>query len=52
MTAISAMPDGDHDAARRMIPFPGAAAEGPRSGLLAGSGVMMTVPFGAMTLTA
>ena len=52
MTAIPAMPDGDRGAVRRMIPFPGVAVEGPRSGLPVGSGVMMTVPFGAMTLTA
>jgi len=52
MTATPAMPDGDHGVARRMIPFPEAAVEGPRSGLRVGSGVMMTVPFGVMTLTA
>jgi hypothetical protein len=50
MTVIPAMPDGAHGAALQMIPFPGAVAGEPRSGLLAGSGVMMTVPFGVMTL--
>jgi hypothetical protein len=52
MTVISAMPDGDHGAARRIIPFPGTMVKGPRSGLLVGSGVTMIVPFGVMTLAA
>jgi hypothetical protein len=59
ITVISAVPNGDHGAGRRMIPFPEVAVEGRRSGPPVASGVMMTVPFvvmtvpsGVMTLTA
>jgi hypothetical protein len=59
-TVISVMPGGDHGAARRKIPFPlaaaegrlpPAAAEGRRSGLPVGSGVMMIAPFGVRGVT-
>jgi hypothetical protein len=48
MIVISAMQDGDRGAAHWMIP-PGAAVEGPRSGLPVPSGVMMIVLSGVTT---